>query len=61
MDRESIMLNEVKQPKKDKYHMIYSYVESNEKKPNKQNRNRRIDTENKLTVFRGEGTPRPRQ
>ena len=30
MDLENIMLSEISQPEKDKYHMISSYVESNE-------------------------------
>ena len=29
-DQENIMLSEISQSEKDKYHMIYSYVESNE-------------------------------
>ena len=30
LDLENIMLSEISQPEKDKYHMISSYVESNE-------------------------------
>ena len=30
MDLENIMLNEISQSEKDKYHMIHSYVESSE-------------------------------
>ena len=30
MDLENIMLSEISQSEKDKYHMIHSYVESNE-------------------------------
>ena len=30
MNLENIMLSEISQPEKDKYHMVHSYVESNE-------------------------------
>ena len=30
MDLENVMLSEISQAEKDKYHMIYSYVASNE-------------------------------
>ena len=50
------MLNEISQSEKDKYHMI-SFICGIEwtKQTNKQNRNRLIDRENKLTAVRGEG------
>ena len=47
---EGIMLSEISQSEKDKCHIISLTCEMN-----KQNRNRVIDTENKLIVSRGEG------
>ena len=43
------MVSEISQSVKDKYRMIYFYVESNE-----QDKNRSIDTWNRLTAVRGE-------
>ena len=52
MELENIMLSEISQAVKDKYHMI-SPISG----PNQQNEQNRTDTEikNKLTVARGEG------
>ena len=49
MNLETIMVSEISQSVKDKYRMIYFYVESNE-----QDKNRSIDTWNRLTAVRGE-------
>ena len=49
MNLESIVLNEISQSEKDKYHMILLTSDSNE-----QNRNRFIDTENRVTAVRRE-------
>ena len=48
----SIILSEISQSEKDR-NWFHLYVESN--KQNKQNRNRLIDTENRLTAVRGRG------
>ena len=51
-----IMLSEISQTEKDKYHMISLFLWNLKKKTNKathQNRHRPIDTENKLVVARG--------
>ena len=52
MDLESIMLSEISQTEEYKYHTI-SLIYGIQK--TKQNRNRLIDTENKLVVARGKG------
>ena len=59
MELESIMLSEISQTVKDKYHMIsrISGTEST-KQTNKQNTTRDIEIKNKLTVTRGEGEGR---
>ena len=46
MDLQVIVLSEISQSKKDKYHMFYLYVKS--KQQYKQNRSILIDTENRL-------------
>ena len=53
MGLESIMLSEMSQVVKDKYHMIYDWNLIN--KTNEQNRTRDVEITNKLTVTRGEG------
>ena len=54
MDLESIMLSEISQSEKDKYHMISLVCMWNLiYKINKQSRSRLIDTENRLTAVRG--------
>ena len=59
MDLEVIRLNEISQKQKNiTIVWLHLYVES-EKKPkqmNTQNKNKRIDTESKLVVTRGEGS-----
>ena len=52
MELESIMLSEISQVMKDKYHMIPLLMWNIKIKINGQNRNRLIDTENKLMVAR---------
>lgn len=52
-DLKDILLSEINQSEKDKYHMIYMWnLKSN---VNKQNRNRHTDTEIRRVVARGEG------
>ena len=55
MDLESIMLSEISQPVKDKYHMIspISGTKST-KQTSEQNRTRDIEIKNKLTLSRRE-------
>ena len=54
LDLENIMLSEISQSEKDKHHMISLTCGIRwTKLTKKQNRNRFIDTENKLTVVRG--------
>ena len=53
MDLEGIILSEISQTKTNT-RLFHLYVESKKQKMNKQNRNRLIDTENKLVVSRGE-------
>ena len=55
IDLEGIMLSEIRQAEKDKYHMI-SLIHGYQKKKNmdKQNGNKLIDTEHILMVARGE-------
>ena len=55
IDPEGIVLSEISQTKKDKYHMISLICKIQKNKINKQNRNRLIGTENKLIVARWEG------
>ena len=52
MDLEGIMLSEIRQLEKDKYNMIPLLMWNIKIKINGQNRNRLIDTENKLMVAR---------
>ena len=55
MDLEIIILSEVGETEKDKYHMISLYVDSKKryKRTYLQNRNRLTDIENKLMVTKG--------
>ena len=53
MELESIMLSEISQLVKDKYHMISPLTET--KQTNKQSITKDTETENRLTVTRGEG------
>ena len=56
MEMESIMLSEISQVVKDKYHMISPISETNSTKQTiKQNKTRDIEIKNKLTVIREEG------
>ena len=57
MQPESLILNEVSQKGKDKYHMISLFVESKmcPKWTYLQNKNRLIETKNRLAVAKGEG------
>ena len=56
MELESIMLSEISQEVKDKYHMISSISGTQStKQTSKQNRTRDMEIKNKLTVIRGEG------
>ena len=56
MELESIMLSEINQVVKDKYHMI-SLISGTQstKQISKQNRTRGMKTRNRLTTARGEG------
>ena len=56
MEMQSIMLSEISQVVKDKYHMI-SPISGTEsmKQTSEQTRNRDMEIKNKLTVTRGEG------
>ena len=56
MDLEIIILSEVSQKEKDRYHIYHLYVESEiwHKWTYWQNRNRLIDLENKFMVTKGE-------
>ena len=51
MELESILLSEIRQMKKDKYHIIYLTWNIRKKK----NKNKLIDSENRLLVTRREG------
>ena len=53
------MLSEINQSEKDKYHIVHSFVESNEQnkltnKIDQQHRDRLMDTENRLTAVSGD-------
>ena len=52
MELERILLSEIRQMKKDKYHIIYLTWNIRKKKKNK---NKLIDSENRLLVTRREG------
>jgi len=56
MDLKVIILSEVSQTEKDKYHMLLLIVESKKwyKRTYSQNRNRLTDLENKLMITKGE-------
>ena len=56
MELESIMLSEIRQMVRDKYHMI-SLISGtySTKQRSEQNRTRDVEIKNKLTVTRGEG------
>ena len=53
MDLESIMLSEMASQRKTNTIWFHLYVKSNEQNEQKQNRNRLIDTENRLTAVGG--------
>ena len=56
MELESIMLSEIIQAVRDKYHMISPLTgTSSTKEKNKQNITRDIEIKNNLTIARGEG------
>ena len=55
MELESILLSEISQAVKDKYHMISPVINKSTKQTSKQNRTRDIEIKNKLTVTRVEG------
>ena len=55
MELESILLSEISQAVKDKYHMISPVINKSTKQTSKQNRTRDMEIKNKLTVTRGEG------
>ena len=55
MELESIMLSEISQAVRDKYHRISPLMEHNQqKKKSKQNITRDIEVKNNLTIARGE-------
>ena len=57
MELETLILNEVSQKEKDKYHCYHLYVESKiwHKRTYLQKRNRFTDIENRLVVAKGKG------
>ena len=54
MELESILLSEVSQAVRDKYHMISPIINKSTKQTSKQNRTRDMGIKNKLTVTRRE-------
>ena len=54
MELESIMLSEISQAMRDKYHMISPIINKSTKQTSKQNRTRDMEIKNKLTVTRRE-------